>query len=173
MAAPSAGTATAATATVRRCRAESSRRDGADRAAAISERCTLRLAMRGVAMANARAWLRQHTRLPNVLPEAVGLAWALVMVWVLFVGARDQHTVFTSHRECGTDPQELLGPRDLLEQSTLRFIIDAHCANARYVSDERIELRYGGTPVEIELRRLEIGGATYYAIDSVGGAAAP
>ena len=81
--------------------------------------------------------------------------------------------MFTSHLECGTDPQEILGTQDVLEQSTLRFLIDAHCTNARYVSDERIELRYGGTPVDVGLRKLVIGGATYYAIDSVGGAAAP
>jgi len=124
-------------------------------------------------MANVRVWLRQHNRLSNVLPEAIGVAWALAMVWVLFVAARDHHAVSTSRLECGTDPQEILGAGDVLEQSTLRFIVDAHCANARYVSDERIELRYGGNPVEVELRKLDIGGATYYAIDSVGGATAP
>ena len=124
-------------------------------------------------MANLSGWLRQHTHLPDVLPEAVGVAWALAMVWVLFVAARDHHTVFNSHLECGTDPQEILGIREVLEQSTLKFIVDAHCTNARYVSDERIELRYGGTPVDVELRKLVIGGATYYAIDSIGGAAAP
>jgi len=124
-------------------------------------------------MANARAWLRQHTHLPDVLPEAFGVAWALVMVWVLFVAARDHHKVFTSHLECGSDPQEILSTRDILDKSTLRFIVDAHCTNARYVSDERIELRYGGTPVGIEMRRLEVGGETYYAIDSVGGLPAP
>ena len=124
-------------------------------------------------MANVRDWLRQQTHLPDVLPEAVGVAWALVMVWILFVGARDHHTVFTSHLECGTDPQEILSTRDVLEKSTLRFIVDAHCSNARFVSDERIELRYGGTPFDVEMRKLDIGGATYYAIDSVGGAAAP
>jgi hypothetical protein len=124
-------------------------------------------------MANARGWLRQHTRLPDVLPEAAGVAWALVMVWVLFVGARDHHKVFTSHLECGSDPQEILSTRDILDKSTLRFIVDAHCANARYVSDERIELRYGGTPVEVGMRKLEVGGETYYAIDSVGGATGP
>jgi len=124
-------------------------------------------------MANVRDGLRRLTHRPNVLPEAVGVVWALVMAWVLFVGARDHHPVFSSHLECGTDPQEILGTRDVLEKSTLRFIIDAHCTNARYVSDERIELRYVGTKVDVELRKLDIGGATYYAIDSVGGATAP
>jgi len=123
-------------------------------------------------MANASGWLRRHN-LPDVLPEAVGVTWALVMVWVLFVAARDHHTVFTSHLECGTDPQEILGPRDVLEKSTLRFIVAAHCTNARWVSDERIELRFGGTPVDVEMRKLDVGGATYYAIDSVGRAPAP
>ena len=124
-------------------------------------------------MANASGRLRPHIHLPDVLPEAFGVAWALAMAWVLFVAARDHHPVFTSRLECGTDPQEILGTRDVLEKSTLRFIVDAHCTNARYVSDERIELRYGGTPVDVELRKLVIGGATYYAIDSIGGAAAP
>jgi len=124
-------------------------------------------------MANARRWRRQHAHLPDVLPETVGVVWALIMAWVLFVGERDHHTVFTSHLQCGTDPQEILSTRDVLEKSTLRFIVDAHCTNARYVSDERIELRFGGTPVDVELRRLDIGGATYYAIESVGGAVAP
>jgi len=121
-------------------------------------------------MADARAWLRQKHRLPDVLPEAVGVAWALVMAWLLFIGARDHHPVFSSRFECGSNPQEILGSRDILEKSTLQFIVDAHCTNARYVSDERIELRYGGMPFEVEMRKLDIGGATYYAIDSVGGA---
>jgi len=116
-------------------------------------------------MANARGWMRQHTRLPDVLPEAAGVAWALVMAWVLFVGAHDHHKVFTSHLECGSDPHEILSTRDILDKSTLRFIVDAHCANARYVSDERIELRYGGSPVDVGMRKLEVGGETYYAID--------
>ena len=124
-------------------------------------------------MANASGWLRQHAHLPDVLPEAFGVACALAMAWVLFVAARDHHPVFTSRLECGTDPQEILGTRDVLEKSTLRFIVDAHCANARYLSDERIELRFGGTPIEVEMRKLDVGGATYYAIDSVGAVARP
>ena len=118
-------------------------------------------------MANGTGWLGQHTHLPNVLPQTVGVAWALVMVWVLVVAARDHHPVFSSHLECGTDPQEILGTGDVLEQSTLRFIVDAHCANARYVSDERIELRYGGATIDVAMRKLDIGGTTYFAIDSV------
>jgi hypothetical protein len=126
------------------------------------------LSIAEMAMAKLRAWLRRHTHLPRLLPEAVGVAWALVMVWVLFVAARDHHPVFASHLECGTDPQEILGTGEVLEKSTLRFIVDAHCTNPRYVSDERIELRYEGATVDVELRKLDIAGATYYAIDSVG-----
>ena len=118
-------------------------------------------------MADVRAWLRQCPHLRDILPEAAGVTWGLVMVWLLVVAARDHHTVFTSHLECGTDPQDILGTRDVLDKGTLRFIVDAHCANARYVSDERIELRYGGTPFEVELRKLDIGGTTYYAVDAV------
>ena len=125
-------------------------------------------------MANPKAWLRHPTHLPDVLPETIGVAWGLVMAWMLLVAARDHDAVYTTTRfECGTDPQEILDTTDVLEKSTLRFIVDAHCANARYVSDERIELRYGGAPVVVELRKLDVGGATYYAIDAVGGATAP
>jgi hypothetical protein len=109
----------------------------------------------------------------DFLPRAVGVTWALVMAWVLFVAARDQHPVFTSRHECGSDPADILRSGELLEESTLRFIITAHCANALYLPDERIALRYGGGTVDVETRRFSIGGATHYKIVSVGNEATP
>jgi len=124
-------------------------------------------------MANSIGWLRWNTTLSVFLSRALGATWALWMAWVFFVAAGNQHPVFTSRHECGTDPAEILRPGELLEESTLRFIVAAHCANARYLADERIALRYGGAPIEVETRRLSVAGAPHYVIISVGGDAAP
>ena len=124
-------------------------------------------------MANSIGWRRWNTTLSVFLSRALGATWALWMAWVFFVAAGNQHPVFTSRHECGTDPAEILRPGELLEESTLRFIVAAHCANARYLADERIALRYGGAPIEVETRRLSVAGAPHYVIVSVGGEAAP
>ncbi|HEY2558172.1 MAG TPA: hypothetical protein VGI48_00505 [Caldimonas sp.] len=110
--------------------------------------------------------------LADVFARAVGVSWALVMVWVLVVGEREHHRVFSSRFECGTDPEDILRAGETLDESTLGIIVVAHCANARVSSDGRIELRYGGAPYAVETRKLVIGGDTYYKIVSVGGAAA-
>jgi hypothetical protein len=123
-------------------------------------------------MANLGRWLGPGIALPDVLWRTVGVAWALVMAWLLVLGERDHRYEFTSRFECGTDPLDILRVGETVEQGTLRFIVDAHCANARYLSDERIELRYGGAPVDVETSKLEIAGETYYKIVSVGGWAA-
>ena len=124
-------------------------------------------------MANLSKRLRWDVTLPEALWRAVGVTWALVMVWVFIVAARDHHPVFTSRHECGTDPRDFLRAGESLEKDTLRFIVDSHCANARYLSDGWIELRYDGGEVDVETRKLNIAGAAYYKIVSVGGVAAP
>jgi hypothetical protein len=123
-------------------------------------------------MANPKSRPRWLERLQDILPRAVGVTWALCMAWVLFVAARDHHPVFTSRFECGTDPLDILRPGELLDRSTMRFVVDAHCTNARYLSDELIELRYGGGRVDVETRKFNVAGTTHYAIVSVGGVAA-
>ena len=123
-------------------------------------------------MANLESRSRGLTRLHDSLPQAVGVTWALCMAWELFVAMRDRHPVFTSRLECGTDPLDILHPGELLDTHTMRFVVEAHCANARYVSDERIELRYGGARVDVETRKVDVAGTPYYAIVSVGGVAA-
>jgi hypothetical protein len=109
--------------------------------------------------------------LADILWRAFGVSWALVMAWVLVVGERDHHRVFSSRFECGTDPEDILRTGETLDESTLGIIVIAHCTNAKVLADGRIELRYGGAPYAVETRKLTIGGETYYEIVSVGGAA--
>lgn len=118
------------------------------------------------AAADVQQWL--HRTVTDYFPKVVGVTWALVMAWVFVVAARDHHPVFTSRHECGSDPADILRSGEMLEESTLRFIITAHCANALYLPDERIALRYGGGTVDVETRRFSVGGTTHYKIVSVG-----
>ena len=53
------------------------------------------------------------------------------------------------------------------------FIVEAHCTNAQYLPDGWIELRYGGGRIDVELRRVDVVGPTYFKIVSIGGVAAP
>jgi hypothetical protein len=124
---------------------------------------------RGATVANLGRWIGSSDAAPDVLRGAVGAVWALVMATLFIVAHRDHHQLFTSRFECGTDPVEILRVGEIIERSTLRFIVDAHCANPRYVSEERIELRYHGGKVDVETRKLDIPGASYYQIVSVGG----
>jgi hypothetical protein len=106
----------------------------------------------------------------DLLRRAMGVSFAVVVASLALVGQRDHHRVFSSRFECGTDPLDILRIGEILDKSSLRFIIDAHCTNARYLSDERIELRYGGEKVDVETRKLSIGGnPDYYKIVLVGG----
>jgi len=109
----------------------------------------------------------------RLLPRAMGGAWGLAMLALLVIAAREQHPVFSSRFECSSDPRDLVHPGEMLDGVTLRFIVAAHCSNARYVSDERIALRYVGAEVDVEMRPLRIGGEPYYRIVSVGDESMP
>ncbi len=61
----------------------------------------------------------------------------------------------------------------MVELSSLGFIVEAHCTNAKYSPDGWIELRYGGGKVDVELRRVDIAGTTYFQIVSIGGVTTP
>jgi hypothetical protein len=105
-----------------------------------------------------------------------GVAVALALVWgYALIAARDRPppNQVSSRFECGTDPADFLRAGELLEPTSLRFIVHSHCTNVRYLTDERIELRYGGIPIAVETTRLDIGGTTYYKIVSVDGITAP
>jgi hypothetical protein len=109
----------------------------------------------------------------DVVPRTAGVAWALAMAWLFVLGLRDHHPELASRLECGTDPRSILRAGEVLDGMSLKVIIQAHCSNARYVSDERIALRYVGAEVDVDLTKLSIGGETYYRIESVGDENAP
>ena len=117
--------------------------------------------------------LERGSPLCEALRQAVGVTWAVVMAWVLFVAARDHHPVFSSRNECGTDPRDFLRAGELLDGRSLGFIVNSHCTNARYLSDGWIELRYNGGAVDVETRQLRIAGTTYYKVVWVGGVTEP
>jgi hypothetical protein len=117
-----------------------------------------------------RAKLPGGIALADAVRRTVGVGWALVMVSLLVAGQRDRHQESALRVECGTDPLDILRIGEIVEASTLHFLVDAHCSNARYLSDERIELRYRGQAVEVETRKLSVGGPfSYYEVVSVGG----
>ncbi len=111
--------------------------------------------------------------LGELFSRTVGVTWVLVMALLLVVAERDHHPEFKSRFECGTDPQDFLRPGELLDRSSLRIIVDAHCANAHYLSDDWIELRYGGGEIDVGIRKLRVGGEDYFRIVSIGGETAP
>lgn len=123
-------------------------------------------------MANATPLRQWRAHLPDVVAKTVGTAWALVMACVFFIAVRDHHPIFTSRFECGTDPRDILRAGELLDPRSLWLIVEAHCTNARYLPG-RIELLYGGMPVDVRTRSFDIAGTTYFAIVSVGEIASP
>jgi hypothetical protein len=128
-------------------------------------------AARGAAMSNRGLWLEGGTTFPDNVSRA--LAVSLAIAWVLLIAARNTQPLFTSRFECGSDPWDFLRIGEMVEESSLRVIVDAHCTNARYLPDGWIELRYGGGRIDVEVRRVNVGGATYYQVVSIGGVAAP
>ena len=118
-------------------------------------------------MADLRRWLDRAANLSRALPRALSVTWAIVMAWVFVAAVRDHHPEFASRNECATHPQDFLRDGELLDSVSLRFLVRAHCANPRYLSDERIALHYTGGVVDVETRKLRIGGETYYRILSV------
>src|SRR5690242_4148704 len=85
-------------------------------------------------------------RLAWAVARVLAIAAALLWGWALFVAAGSRHEPFASRFECGTDPSAFLRIGELLERGSLRFLVHSHCANVRYLTDERIELHYGGIP---------------------------
>lgn len=110
--------------------------------------------------------------LADALSRGLGLVGLLTLGLLLVVGERTHHPVFSSRDQCGTDPMDILRAGEVLDPGSLHFIVAAHCSNARFLPDGWIELRYGGGRIDVETRRLEIAGAIYYQIVSVGGMAA-
>jgi len=122
-------------------------------------------------VSNRGLWLEGGTTFPDNVSRA--LAVCLAIAWALLIAARNSEPLFTSRFECGSDPRDFLRIGEMVEPSSLRFIVDAHCTNAKYLPDGWIELSYGGGRVDVELRRVNVAGATYYQIVSIGGVDTP
>jgi len=102
------------------------------------------------------------------------LGGCVIIGWVaLLIATSATRSPPPGRLECGSDPWDFLRIGELLEPSALAFLVEAHCANVKYVPDGWIELRYGGARFDVELRRVEIGGAPYFQIVSIGGIPAP
>jgi len=118
-----------------------------------------------------RLWQEGGTTFPDRTSRA--LAACLTVAWLLLILARNWQPLVTSQSGCGTDPWDFLRIGEILESGSLAFIVKAHCTNAKYRPEGRIELLYGGGRIDVEVRRLEIAGATYFQIVSIGGVALP
>jgi len=122
-------------------------------------------------MANRSVWLEgRATFFDHVASALVG---ALAVGWLLLMVAHDPRPAFTSRFECGSDPGDFLRLGELLEPSSLHFIVRAHCTNVTYRPDGWIELRYGGMPIDVEVRPVPIAHTTYFRIVSIGGVGMP
>ena len=122
-------------------------------------------------MSNRGLWLEGGTTFPDNFSRA--LAVCLAFAWALMIFAGNSQPVSPSRFECGTDPWDFLRIGELVEPSSLGFIVEAHCTNAKYSPDGWIELRYGGGRFDVELRRVDVGDTTYLQIVSIGGVATP
>ena len=122
-------------------------------------------------MSNRGLWLEGGTTFPDNVSRV--LAVCLAIGWALLIAARNSEPLFTSRFECGSDPRDFFHIGEMVEARSLRFIVDAHCTNAKYLPDGWIELSYGGGRVDVELRRVNVAGTTYYQIVSIGGGATP
>ena len=122
-------------------------------------------------MSNRGLWLEGGTTFPDNFSRV--LAVCLAIAWALLIVARNPQPLFSSRFECGSDPWDFLRIGELVEPSSLGFLVEAHCTNAKYSPDGWIELRYGGARFDVELRRVDVGDTTYVQVVSIGGVAAP
>ena len=124
-------------------------------------------------MANSGKLALWGVSLSEALRLALGVISTILTLWIFFIAMRDHHPVFSSQNECGTDPRDFLRPVELLEEGALRFIVNSHCANARYLSDGWIELSFDRTDIDVQAKELKIAGKTYYELVWVGGETEP
>lgn len=119
-----------------------------------------------------RLWQEGGTTFPDRKSRVFAACFAVA--WVLLIAARNGPLpLSTSQFECGSDPWDFLRIGEIVQSSSLAFVVEAHCTNAKYSPDGWIELRYRGGRVDVELRRLDIPGTTYFQIVSIGGVGLP
>lgn len=116
-------------------------------------------------------WLERGKSVPGRTAQA--LAVCLAIAWALLIAARASQPLSPSRFECSSDPWDFLPMGEMLEPSSLAFLVEAHCANAKYMPGGWIELRYGGARVDVELQRVDIAGTPFFRVASIGGVAAP
>ena len=101
------------------------------------------------------------------------LAVCLVIGLALMIASRNMPSPVDSRPGCGADPWDFLHVGEIVESSSLAFIVEAHCRGARYSPQGRIEMSYGGGRVDVEVRRIDIAGTTYFKVVSIGGVRSP
>jgi len=122
-------------------------------------------------MSHRGLWQEGGTTFPDRRSRA--MAVCVAAAWVLLIAARNTQPVDAAPFECGSDPWDFLPVGETVASRDLVVIVEAHCANAKYLPGGWIELRYGGAPVDVKLRQQVIGGTSYFQIASIGGVAAP
>jgi hypothetical protein len=118
-----------------------------------------------------RLWQEGGTTFPDRRMRA--LAVCLAVAWWLLIAARNWPPPITGQSGCGTDPWDFLPIGEIVDSTSLAFIVEAHCKNAKYQPDGWIELMHGGGRLDVEVRRLDIAGTAYFRIVSIGGVASP
>ena len=72
-----------------------------------------------------------------------------------------------------TAPRDFLRIAESVESTSFAITDEAHGTNAKYLPDGWSELIHGGGRLDVEVRRLDIAGTTYFQIVSIGGVASP
>ena len=122
-------------------------------------------------MSESAHWVESGAAVPGRTAQVI--AACLAIACALLIAARASEPLTASRLECGSDPWDFLPVGELLEPGSLVFLVEAHCANAKYLPDGWIELRYAGGRADVELRRVDIGGNAFFRIVSIGGVPAP
>ena len=122
-------------------------------------------------MSESALWLERGVSVPGRTSQA--LYACLAVACALVIAERVSEPRSTPGLECGSDPWDFLRIGEMLEPSSLAFLVESHCANAKYIPEGWIELRYGGGRMDVELRPVEIGGTTHLKIVSIGGVSEP
>lgn len=118
-----------------------------------------------------RLWQEGGTTFPDRRSRTLAVCFA-VACW-LFIAARNWQPPFTAPFGCGTDPWDFLPVGEIIDSASLAFIVESHCTNAKYRPEGWIELLHGGGRLDVEVRRLDIAGAAYFQIVSIGGVVSP
>ena len=71
--------------------------------------------------------------------------------------------------ECSKHPIEVFPVGERIEGDRLSRLTDSNCPNARFHSDERIEVRFHSQTLFIQTRKVTVTGPAFYEIISIKG----